>query len=146
MVPPRSLYLITGPDFSENRLIGRVQVRDQWTKLKRILIHRNGDGEPGWSLRLIAFGVGYLIVGSIVGRSLWRFIENNIPAEAFRLAYNSVAESLGLVAVTSLDSRMIAIERVVDFLSLPWALLGGLICVFLLEWLMQIYFQRSKGN
>jgi hypothetical protein len=90
-----------------------------------------------WVFRVAALGIGYFAAGVVAGRLLWDFIEKKIDAEALRAAVDAVGGSLGLGKITSIDSRMQVIERIVDFLSLPWALFGSVLCLLVVEWLMR---------
>ena len=95
-----------------------------------------------WASRLAALAIGYFVTGVLAGRLFWNFIEKKIDAEALRAAVNSIGEPLGLGRITSIDSRMQVIERVADFLSLPWALLGSTLALLAVEWFMR--FIRCK--
>jgi hypothetical protein len=98
-----------------------------------------------WGLRVIAAVVGYFVAGVLAGRLQWHFIETRIDAEALRVVVDLIGEPLGLNKITSIDSRLQAIERVVDYLSFPWALLGGVLGLIASEWLIGLAQKAPKG-
>jgi hypothetical protein len=99
-----------------------------------------------WAARFAALIFGYFVTGVLAGRIFWDFIEKKIDPEALRSAVNSIGEVLGLGRITSLDSRLQAIERVVDFLSFPWALLGSALALLTLEWLLLRCGEKSGSD
>lgn len=86
-----------------------------------------------WLVRAASFAFFYLIVGTVVGRWFWSFTEHEIDPEKLRVVVELVGLSVGLKSITSLDSRLDAIERIVDYLTFPWALLGGLCGMLAIE-------------
>jgi len=90
-----------------------------------------------WGARVAALLVGYFVAGILAGRQLWEFIEQEIDPEALRTAVDLIGKPLGLGKITSIDSRLAAIERIVDHLSLPWALFGSALALLVAEWLLR---------
>jgi hypothetical protein len=90
-----------------------------------------------WAIRAATFIVFYFLIGTMVGRSVWNFIENKIDAEALRQAVDLIGPPLGLKKITSIDSRFDAIGHIADYMSLPWALLGGICGVLVVEVLIR---------
>ncbi len=86
-----------------------------------------------WLFRLIAIVGGYFLGGVIAGRVFWAFIEEKIDAEVFRSNVNAIGQSVGLEEIKSIDSRLAAIEKIVDFLSFPWALACALLMLLIVD-------------
>jgi hypothetical protein len=95
-------------------------------------------------IRVAVFAVSYFVVGIVVGRSFWNRIERGIDAEAFSNAVDLLGQQLGLAKITSLDTHQNAISQIVDYLTLPWALLGGACALLILESFFRIYERRRN--
>jgi prolipoprotein diacylglyceryltransferase len=96
-----------------------------------------------FSIRIAVFSVSYFMIGVFVGRYFWNTLEKQTDVEALRLLIDAVGSKVGMARITSQDTYLDAISQLVNYLTLPWALLGGVCGLLLVEW---IYFRQQNAR